>query len=212
MKLIHTAKQAFLYAICFGLSGPVLAQTDQAADATTLEEEDVLEEVVVTGSRLRRDSFNVSTPLVTMDDVAIKDTGLGSLAEVLVAEIPAVFMGTTNTNSQSLVNATGLTTVNLRNQGSDRTLVLIDGRRTVPNQYSSNAVSLNTIPTPFIKRIEIITGGSSAAYGSDAIAGVVNIITQTDKVGLGFEARYGATTSAGSPSKLRPRMISSMPG
>jgi outer membrane receptor protein involved in Fe transport len=172
-----------------------MAQTDQApVDA---DEEMELEEVVVTGSRLRRDSFNVSTPLVTMDSVAIKDTGLGSLAEVLVAEIPAVFMGTTNTNSQSLVNATGLTTVNLRNQGSDRTLVLIDGRRSVPNQYSSNAVSLNTIPTPFIKRIEIITGGSSAAYGSDAIAGVVNIITQTDKVGWGFEARYGTTTNGG---------------
>jgi len=87
--------------------------------------------------------------------------------------------------------------MNLRNQGNDRTLVLIDGRRTVPNVYSSNGVSLNSIPTPFIKRVEIITGGSSAAYGSDAIAGVVNIITQTDYVGLGFEGRYGGYTDGG---------------
>ena len=75
--------------------------------------------------------------------------------------------------------------MNLRNQGNDRTLVLIDGRRTVPNQYSSNGISLNTIPTPFIRRVEIITGGSSAAYGSDAIAGVVNIITQHGQGGSG---------------------------
>jgi outer membrane receptor protein involved in Fe transport len=111
--------------------------------------------------------------------------------------MPAVFEGASNTNSQSLVNATGITTMSLRNQGNDRTLVLIDGRRTVPNQYSSNGVSLNSIPTPLIQRVEIITGGSSATYGSDAIAGVVNIITQQDKVGFGIETRYGATSNGG---------------
>jgi outer membrane receptor protein involved in Fe transport len=132
-----------------------------------------------------------------MDTEAIQDTGLGSLAEVLIDELPAVFEGASNTNSQSLVNATGITTMSLRNQGNDRTLVLIDGRRTVPNQYSSNGVSLNSIPTPLIQRVEIITGGSSAAYGSDAIAGVVNIITQQDKVGLSIETRYGETSNGG---------------
>jgi outer membrane receptor protein involved in Fe transport len=178
------------------LAGPAWAQTtDQAAGDT--EEEMVLEEVIVTGSRLRRDSYTVSTPLVMMESQAIQDTGIGSLTEILVDEIPAIFEGTNNTNSQSLVNATGITTMNLRNQGNDRTLVLIDGRRTVPNQYSSNGVSLNSVPTPFVKRVEIITGGSSAAYGSDAIAGVVNIITQDDYVGLGFEGRYGGYTDGG---------------
>jgi len=195
MRFLRIAKFAVFYAACFALSGPVLAQTDQpAVDA---DQETVLEEVVVTGSRLRRDSFNVPTPLVTLDYEAIQDTGLNSLAEVLVEEMPAVFEGASNTNGQSYVNATGLTTMSLRNQGTDRTLVLIDGRRTVSNQYGSNAVSLNTIPTPLIKRVEIITGGSSAAYGSDAIAGVVNILTQQDKVGMGIEARYGVTTSGG---------------
>jgi outer membrane receptor protein involved in Fe transport len=115
----------------------------------------------------------------------------------LIDELPAVFEGASNTNSQSLVNATGITTMSLRNQGNDRTLVLIDGRRTVPNKYSSNGVSLNSIPTPLIQRVEIITGGSSAAYGSDAIAGVVNIITQQDKVGMSIETRYGETSNGG---------------
>lgn len=147
---------------------------------------DVVEEIIVTGSRLRRTSFNVSTPLAIMDIEAIQDTGLGSLAEVLIDQMPAVFEGTSNSNSQSQVNGTGLTTMNLRNQGNDRTLVLIDGRRTVPNQYSSNAVSLNSIPTSLIQRVEVITGGSSAAYGSDAIAGVINIITQTGQGWIGY--------------------------
>ena len=188
-----TISYAISAALSLAFVGPVLAQTEQAMD----EEELVLEEVVVTGSRLRRDSYTVSTPLVVMETDVIQDTGLSSLTEILVDQIPAIFEGTNNTNSQSLVNATGLTTMNLRNQGNDRTLVLIDGRRTVPNQYSSNGVSLNSIPTPFVQRVEIITGGSSAAYGSDAIAGVVNIITQTDKVGLGFEGRYGGYTDGG---------------
>jgi outer membrane receptor protein involved in Fe transport len=173
------------------MTGPAFAQAE--AD----DDDEVIEEIMVTGSRIARDSFNVSTPLNVMDTAAIQDTGLGSLAEVLIDEMPAVFEAASNTNGQSYVNATGLTTMSLRNQGTDRTLVLIDGRRTVPNQYSSTAVSLNTIPTPLIQRVEIITGGSSAAYGSDAIAGVVNIITQQDKTGLAIETRYGETSNGG---------------
>jgi outer membrane receptor protein involved in Fe transport len=101
---------------CFAMSGYALAQSEQAEDVEYAEE-GVLEEIVVTGSRLRRDSFNIPTPLVTLDNEAIQDTGLGSLAEVLIDELPAVFEGASNTNSQSLVNATGITTMNLRNQG-----------------------------------------------------------------------------------------------
>ena len=192
MKTILKTSLAVAWAAALATSGPVVAQDD---DAT--EEAGAIEEILVTGSRIARDSFNVSTPLNVMDVEAIQDTGLGSLAEVLIDEMPSVFEAASNTNGQSYVNATGLTTMSLRNQGTDRTLVLIDGRRTVPNQYGSNAVSLNTIPTPLIQRVEIITGGSSAAYGSDAIAGVVNIITQQDKTGLALETRYGATTNGG---------------
>jgi outer membrane receptor protein involved in Fe transport len=198
MKSGCTIRSLLSAAVSLALMVPALAfaQTEAESEAEEAGANEV-EEIIVTGSRLRRDSFNVSTPLVSMDAQAIEDTGLGSLAEVLIEELPAVFEGASNTNSQSLVNATGITTMSLRNQGNDRTLVLIDGRRTVPNQYSSNGVSLNSIPTPLIQRVEIITGGSSAAYGSDAIAGVVNIITQQDKVGLTFETRYGATTNGG---------------
>ena len=192
----NTISFAISIALSLAFIGPVLAQTGDTTDAT-LEAEEVLEEVIVTGSRLRRDGFNVSTPLVTMDNEAIQDTGLRSLAEMMVEDIPQVYEMASNTNGQSYVNATGLTTVSLRNQGSDRTLILIDGRRAVSNQYSSNTVSLNTIPASMIQRIEIITGGSSATYGSDAIAGVINIITQQDSEGFGFETRYGWTPEGG---------------
>jgi iron complex outermembrane receptor protein len=155
------------------------------------------EKITVTGSRLRRDSFSISTPLVTIGREAIEDTGLGSLAEILSAEIPSLGEGVSNTNSQSSVQNTGLSTIDLRNLGTDRTLTLIDGRRVVSNSYSGNYVSLSTIPSAMVDRVEIITGGASAVYGSDAIAGVVNIITQSDKTGLELDIKGGHTPEGG---------------
>jgi outer membrane receptor protein involved in Fe transport len=194
MKPVFFAHLAAAAATALAMSGSVLAQTDAEDTKDAVSE---IEEVVVTGSRLRRDSFNVSTPLVVLDAEAIQDTGLGSLAELLIDELPSVYEEASDLTTQSSIHDTGLTTISLRNQGYDRTLTLIDGRRTVSNDYGGNKISLNTIPTPLIQRIEVITGGSSAAYGSDAIAGVINIITQQDKVGLGIETRYGATSNGG---------------
>jgi len=185
-------KVGTFFASLFIASG---AGAQEQADTDPAVEE--VEEVVVTGSRLRRDSFNVSTPLVSVSREIIKDAGLGSLAEIMIDEVPSLYESSSNTNSQSSIGSTGLTSVNLRRLGSNRTLTLIDGRRTVSNSYSGNFVSLNTIPTPMVERIEVVTGGSSAAYGSDAVAGVINIITQQDKEGFGFESRGGFTPEGG---------------
>ena len=114
---------------------------DETEDATE-EAEAVLEEILVTGSCLRRDSFNVSTPLVILDSEIITDAGLGSLAEIMIDEIPALYESTSNMNSQSQIGNTGVTSANLRRLGSNRTLVLIDGRRTVQNAYGGKFVSL----------------------------------------------------------------------
>lgn len=193
-KVPITKKVGAFVASLFVASG-VSAQ--DSANAESVDVPATLEEVVVTGSRLRRDGFNVSTPLVTIDSEALQDTGLGSLAEVLIDEIPSLYESTSNTNSQSSVSQTGLSTINLRQLGSNRTLTLIDGRRTVPNSYSGNYISLSTIPNALIERVEIITGGSTATYGSDAVAGVVNIITQQSRKGFGFDARTGFTPENG---------------
>ena len=193
MKSRLYTKLAISTAFAVAMTMPVLAQ-----DATDREgAEDAVEEIVVTGSRLKRDSFNVSTPLISVGAEAITDAGLGSLAEILIDEIPSLYESSSNTNSQSQIGNTGVTSTNLRQLGSNRTLVLVDGRRIVTNAYGGKYVSLNTIPTGIVQRVEVITGGSSATYGSDAVAGVVNIITQQDKTGFGFDTRYGLTTEGG---------------
>lgn len=194
MKPIVVTRLTIASVISLAMSGPILAQVDEDVSAAEANE---IEEIVVTGSRLKRDSFNVSTPLVVVDNEALQDAGLGSLALTLVDEVPSLFESSSNTNTQSSIGSTGLTTMNLRQLGSNRTLTLIDGRRQVSNSYSGNYVSLNTIPRGMIERVDVVTGGSTATYGSDAVAGVVNIITEQDKEGFSFYARGGQTSEGG---------------
>ncbi|PKI02031.1 TonB-dependent receptor domain-containing protein [Glaciecola sp. 33A] len=194
-KLICIAINSAFVGGALALSPGAFAQEQTTPNVTPTA--DKVEKIQVTGSRLRRDSFNMATPLVTIDKESIQDTGLGSLAEILVEEIPSISEGSSNTNSQSSVSTTGLSTINLRDLGTDRTLTLIDGRRVVSNSYSGNFVSLSTIPSGMVDRVEIISGGASAIYGSDAIAGVVNIITQSSKEGFEFRTRAGQTPEGG---------------
>ena len=192
MKPIPISRFAIAAAVSIAMAGPLWAQTVDDAD-----DDEAIEEIFVTGSRLARDSFNVSTPLVSVSSEAIQDAGIGNVAQILIDEVPSIFESSSNMNSQSSIGSTGLTTMNLRQLGSNRTLTLIDGRRTVSNTYSGNYVSLNTIPRGMIERVEVVTGGSTATYGSDAVAGVVNIITQQDQEGFSFYARGGQTSEGG---------------
>jgi len=107
-------------------------------------------------------------------------------------ELPALSSTLNDATVTGNVQNSGLSSIQLRNLGDNRTLVLIDGRRTVSNSANGNRVSLNTIPSNFVDRVEIITGGTSSIYGSDAVAGVVNIITEND-VGAELRARIGLT-------------------
>lgn len=193
-KLITIAIQTALISTSLLLTPQLLAQQSSTEAA---KKENETEKIQVTGSRLRRDSFTMSTPMVTLDKEAIQDTGLGSLSEILIDETPSISESSSNSNTQSSVQNTGLSTVNLRNLGTDRTLTIIDGRRVVSNSYSGNFVSLSTIPSGMVDRVEVISGGASAIYGSDAIAGVVNIITQQDKEGFEIRTRGGHTPEGG---------------
>ena len=207
--LITIAIQAAIYTSLVGASVTVapkaFAENAENIEKTSIKKSDVLEtkaeeaheKITVTGSRLRRDSFTVATPLVTLGKEAISDTGLGELSEILVDNMPSLSYGTSNTTSQSSVSNTGITTVQLRDLGANRTLTLIDGRRVVSNSKSGNYVSMSTIPSGMVERVEVITGGASATYGADAVSGVVNIITQTGKEGFGFKARGGESTDGG---------------
>ncbi|MCP4271366.1 MAG: TonB-dependent receptor plug domain-containing protein, partial [Gammaproteobacteria bacterium] len=175
----------------------VQAEGSKINSANEVVDSDDNNKITVTGTRIKRDSFSMATPIVTLDRDSIDDSGLGSLAEILYESVPGLTTESSSTRSQSSVSTTGLSTIALRKLGTDRTLTLIDGRRTVSNSYSGNYISLSTIPSGMVKKVEIITGGASAIYGSDAVAGVVNIITQTDREGFKARTRYGETTDGG---------------
>ncbi len=204
-KLITTAIQAAIYSSALVLAPQALAVNEQDVEKKVTESKEITQEqakpvderITVTGSRLRRDSFTVATPLVTMGKEAISDTGLGEMGDILVDNMPTLSFGTSNTTSQSSVSNTGITTIELRNLGSNRTLTLIDGRRVVSNSKSGNVVSMSTIPSGMVERVEIITGGASATYGADAVSGVVNIITQSGKEGFDFKVRGGESVEGG---------------
>lgn len=172
---------------------PVPSAAPQAAAASESEEAaaEPQEDIIVTGSRIQRSAQTDSpTPVVGIGVEDIQSSGATELSEILL-DYPAVTTDSNLTNTIDNINAAGLSTVDLRSLGADRTLTLIDGRRTVSNRLTRNTVSLSTIPTMFVNNVEIITGGASAIYGSDAVAGVVNIITRKSYDGLKVGGRVG---------------------
>ncbi|NUQ79851.1 MAG: carboxypeptidase regulatory-like domain-containing protein, partial [Polyangiaceae bacterium] len=147
------------------------------ADVELLPEELVAEEIVVTGTRIPRLEVDTAAPVTTVTRAQIQSSGRTSAGDILQT-LPEQTGGI---NTQVNNGGDGSTRVNLRGFGTNRTLVLLNGRRMVPGGTGADStVDLNTIPTAAIERIEILKDGASAIYGSDAISGVVNIITRSD--------------------------------
>ena len=166
-----------------------------AQDATTAtpDEPETGTAIVVTGSRIASPSVESAAPLQIIDDQVVDDAGVTNIQELLLENPVFGTPALSRTNSAFLTSGTGVATVDLRDLGSDRTLVLINGRRVVASLAGSSTVDLNVIPTQFIERVDILTGGASALYGSDAIAGVVNFVYKTDFEGIEANAQYGIT-------------------
>jgi len=155
---------------------------------------DVQNEVVVTGSRIVRANLEAATPVAVVGSADIQRQGATNVQEVL-NRLPQVGIpGLSNTNSNFLTSGNGISTVNLRNLGDDRTLVLVNGRRFVSGLAGTSIVDVNDIPADFIDRVEVVTGGASAIYGSDAIAGVVNFILKDRFEGVTARAQYGISS------------------
>lgn len=170
-----------------------------AQEATNTNDADAaleLEEVVVTGSRIRRSNANTAIPVQGLDAFEIESSGSMDLAEI-VTEIPGVNYAISPENSGLSVQNPGLSSVELRGLGNNRTLTLINGRRAVSNSGNGERVSLDTVPSSFVERVEVTTGGASAIYGADAIAGVVNIILKDDFEGLEVGYRVGSADASG---------------
>ena len=186
-------------ALCF--SGAANAQ--QAADPAPSEatQEADGEPIVVTGSRIARPDLAASVPVAVVNSEEIARTGAANIQDVL-ADLPAVGQNISRTSTNFSTTGNGQATVNLRNLGSSRTLVLVNGRRFVAGIPGTSIVDLNTIPTDLIRQVEVVTGGASAVYGSEAVAGVVNFILDDEFEGLRLHGQANLTDKGDAPRQL----------
>ncbi len=162
-----------------------------AGAQTTTDEE--IEEIVITGSRIKSGRQTASIPIDTVDASDIKLSGFQNVEEVLNNMPQFVPSRTASTNSTANPTATGAATLDLRGLGATRSLVLVNGRRYTFFD-SSQTTDINNIPSSLIERVEVVTGGASAVYGSDAIAGVVNFILKDDFEGVELRTQFNQTT------------------
>jgi outer membrane receptor protein involved in Fe transport len=161
-------------------AAPVLAQQAPATAASAAET------VTVTGSRLRRVDAEGAAPIQTIDHSQIVTSGVATIGDLL-QNLPSISGAATNPQVNN-GGGSGASTVSLRGLGSERTLVLLDGRRLGPS------FDVNSIPLNMIDRVDVLKQGAGATYGSDAIGGVVNIITRKDVNGLDVAYQYGQST------------------
>lgn len=159
--------------------------------------EEAVEKIQVTGSRIARTDLVATSPITVFDEEALEISGVNDI-QSFINELPSVGVpGSTDTNSNFSTVATGVNNVNLRNLGSTRTLILVNGRRHVGGLAGSPVVDVSMIPIDMVKRVEVVTGGASAVYGSEAMAGVINFIMKDDFEGLNFNLRYGDSVEGG---------------
>ena len=192
-----TARLAVIVALAASMS----MASAQEANSTQAEDDEAVElrPVVVTGSRLNRPPTELSGNLIVIDADAIRASGEVTLAGVL-RQLAQNINGTNEVFGSRLNGATnfsGAATVNLRGLGSESTLILVDGRRLGYSGILGGVTDVSTIPLSMVERIEVLLDGASAVYGSDAIGGVVNIITKKDYQGVDVNVNYARPHKSG---------------
>jgi len=187
------SKGALLLSSAIVIAMPAAAQQPAGSNGQS-----ALEEIVVTGTRLGQAGFTAPMPVTTLGADALRSQGSTNVGEALNT-LPAFRPQTTPSTAAIFPGNIGAQTADLRGLGAARTLVLVDGRRFVPSTIpggslgSAFTVDLNMIPVSLIQRVEVVTGGASAAYGSDAVAGVVNILLDKKLEGVRTNFQYGQT-------------------
>ncbi|MBX7539959.1 TonB-dependent receptor domain-containing protein [Qipengyuania sphaerica] len=176
------------------MAAPAFAQIDEEADPGIQPAEGVdgdelgtsAQPIIVTGSRIKQPNLDSASPVTVVSNEEFAITGT-TRVEDLVNSLPQVFAS----ESGQLANgATGAATINLRGIGTERTLVLINGRRLMPGDPTTAAPDINVIPAVMVERVDVLTGGASSVYGADAVAGVVNFVMDTDFEGFKLDAQY----------------------
>jgi len=171
--------------LALALSGPALAQ-DEGADAA----DEQIEEITVTGSRLLRTGFETPSPVVMIGEDEMAMNSAPALGDLLNS-MPQLRGTFGLSNSSRFIGTAGIGALDLRGLGTERTLVLVNGRRHVSASAGAQIVDVNSIPSDMVERVEIITGANSAVYGADAVAGVVNFILKDDFEGVSLTASGG---------------------
>ena len=201
MREISKAK-AFRGALLAGIAAsvaigtPAMAQTvaDQS-DGDILAEPEPTDRIVVTGSRIATRDYQSNSPIVTVDSDLLEQSSTAAIEQNL-NKLPQFTPAQTPTQGQDIqptaTNTPGAATLSLRGIGTNRNLVLIDGRRGTPGN-ASGVVDISTLPTAAIERVETISGGASATYGADAVAGVTNFILKKNFEGLELDGQVGIT-------------------
>ena len=186
MKSYNKISSSIKTALCLSAIG--LSHTAIAADADTQK----IERVQVTGSKISRVGAIAPAPVTVITGEQLLNTGAVNIGEAL-NKLPALGNTYSLANSGRFIGTAGLNILDLRNMGTDRTLVLVNGKRHVSSSAGSQAVDTNTIPSVWVERVEIVTGGASAVYGADAVTGVVNFILKDNIEGLDFTATKGVS-------------------
>ena len=183
--------------LLIAIAAPVAAQQQNPPTTTTLDE------VTVTGSRIKRTDVEMALPVTIIQKSQIQAQGITS-AEQLLSFLNIAGNGADGLTSASvdmdlgeLRGSAGVSGANLRGQGSDATLVLLNGRRVAAHGLRGQTVDLNSIPFAAIERVEVLRDGASAVYGTDAIGGVINFITRTDYQGITVNAGWDVTQDGG---------------
>ena len=199
---------AFLLAITLG--GPAVAQDEDedAAEEAAADDQEI-EEIITTGSRIRRDTFASMSPLQVIDGETSRDLGLVDTADLLrqttVVQGQQITTGLSTSAGLLTDNGPGSSTATLRGLDAGRTLVLVNGRRLAPAGVGGapSNPDLNLVPGTLIDRVDVLLDGASSVYGSDAVAGVVNVILRTDFDGIQLDAYRSMTGLANSGGDQR---------
>lgn len=200
--LLSTALFTCMSLLCL----PSVASS-QEASATSAAEANEVQELVVTGSRIRVQDYVASNPVQTVTGETIELSGQTNVTQFL-QEVPSLVSSVDlETGSDVNANFNGLALLDLRNLGTLRTLVLVDGRRHVGSQPGTSSVDVNAIPAALIERTEILTGGASAIYGADGVSGVVNFILRKDFEGVDLRAQYGWSEKGGGENTFLSALV-----
>jgi len=185
--------RAALEALLAG-TGLVLRSFDGSTAVLGTDGSEASAELVVTASRVVRDGYEAPTPLTVLGRAEIDRSAQINLAEQ-ISRLPALAGSNNPRNTASNISGgfMGISSLNLRNLGATRTLVLLDGQR-LPAASLNGLVDANSIPSALVQRVDVVTGGASAAWGSDAVAGVVNFVLDKDFTGIKGEVQGGVTT------------------